>query len=412
MLTFEYGPLHNGGLGTMVTSLCRAIDKQVFEPVIVLPKSGLMPSWERVRELTLPYCSAEVYRSDGCEIWLLQNAVLDDGVIYPEPACYAAIKKYDDYGERVAELLDQLDIDLVHLHDVFGYKCLYAARSLKKPTIMTVHRLHYDEPAAAFGEMAAVALVDRVTTVSASYLAENRAFFGAAKITQVISNGVDTDFFGFQGDEGVTRGRLERRRQLLSRLQLPPRPTFAYVGRLDGEQKGIDVLLDAYTSELSGAPLNLLLVGEGEAPVTRSIEAVAGMAKERVRFVNRLCPAEEVREILGAIDFIVIPSRYEPFGLIQLEAMAMGAVPIASRTGGLRDVILDMEAPNGFGRLVDPGDAAALARGILEMMQLEADRPERVDELREAGSIKVKEHSARVMAGRYEALYRSALTAC
>ena len=56
----------------------------------------------------------------------------------------------------------------------------------------------------------------------------------------------------------------------------------------------------------------------------------------RIRFFGRAVPRSEVRDIMGAIDFAILPSRFEPFGLVQLEAMAMGALPVASATGATR----------------------------------------------------------------------------
>jgi glycogen synthase len=115
--------------------------------------------------------------------------------------------------------------------------------------------------------------------------------------------------------------------------------------------------------------------------------------------------------MLGAIDAVVIPSRYEPFGLIQLEAMALGALPVASRVGGLRDVIVDLREPQGFGRLVEAGDAAALAGALGELAALVrscsegiAAHPE-LDELRRRGRARALRSSARAMAEGYQALY-------
>ncbi|EYF01005.1 glycosyltransferase [Chondromyces apiculatus] len=410
VLSFEYGPLRNGGLATAMDALCGALDRQSFEPVIVLPRSGLTPPWPRADRVTGPHCEAEVFRHDGCEIWLLASERLDDGVIYPEPASYACIKKFDDYGERIAELLPRLDVDLVHLQDVFGYKCILAARQLGKPVILTIHRLHDDEPPSAFAELCAVHLADHVTTVSHAYLADNPGFFNAARATRVIPNGVDLAFWHPPDGETVTQGRPARKQHLLDRLGLPPRPTFAFIGRLDGEQKGLDVLLDAWQRARNEAAFNLLVVGEGEEPVRVQVEAaVATGPADRIRFIHRHCDPAEVRALLGAIDVVLIPSRYEPFGLIQLEAMAMGAIPLASRTGGLAEVMVEMDTPSGFGRLFPPGDTAALAQAMIDLARRAEADPTALDPLREAAAARVEAHSAAVMARRYEALYRDAL---
>ncbi len=386
----------------MVTSLCGAIDKERFKPIVVLPKSGRTPPWPLLETVALPSCEAEVYRHDGCEVWLLANPILNDADIYPEEG----IEKFNEYGERVADALPRLNADVIHLHDVFGYKCLPAARRLGAATIFTVHRLSYvDGPSATAAEALALRTAGAVTTVSRSYCDENVAWFGGRPDTHVIHNGIDAEFFRFQGAESVTRGRRERARRLLDRFGFPDGVTCAFLGRLDRAQKGIDVLLEAYNEHIAERPINLLIVGEGDKELTRRIEAAAERSGRRLRFINQFCPSEAVREILAAVDFALIPSRFEPFGLIQLEAMAMGAIPIASRTGGLKDVILDAGAPGGFGKLFENGSARALSAAVLEMAALKERRPASIDRLRKAGYAKSKEYSCDAMARRYEELY-------
>lgn len=408
MLTFEYGPIRCGGLATVVTALCAALDKSRFEPVVVLPRSGHTLPWRPVDRRSLPSCEADIYREEGCELWLLSNPLLE-GPIYPEPSQHAGIKKIDEYSERVAELLGELAVDVLHLHDGFGYKCLYEARRLGLPSALTIHRLHEDEPTLAFAELAAARLVDEVTTVSRSYLREGQAFFRACERVQAIPNGLAPGFWSEAHLPPAPGGRPERLRGLLSRLGLPPGPTFAYVGRLDSAQKGLDVLLEAHARHLSHLPLNLIFAGEGEPALAERVTAAARAAPlGNVRFLHRLLPQQEVRELLGAVDFVVIPSRFEPFGLIQLEAMAMGALPIASRVGGLRDVILELHEQEGFGRLFEPGDSGALAAAMRELAEL-ARRPVELARARQAAQARTQAHSARAMAEQYEQLYTTLL---
>lgn len=408
MSTFEYGPIRIGGLAAMVTALCSQLDRTAFEPVVVLPRSGYLPHWPRTAHHAWAQGAADVYRDGDCEIWLLSGPLLD-GPIYPEPAATAGIKKIDEYGERLAELLVRLGGDVLHLHDAYGYKALYAARQLGLPTLLTVHRLHEDEPPTAFGELAAVHLVDAVSTVSAAYARERNDFFAPRSQVHIVPNGIDLTFW----DEVALSGPRSRRlRALQQAMKLPAQPTFAYVGRLDGDQKGLDVLLAAY-ARCHDEGFNLIIAGDGDRAVVEQITAAAAHAPTRapLRFVHRQLAPEEVRAMLGAIDAVVIPSRYEPFGLIQLEAMALGALPVASRVGGLRDVIVDLREPQGFGRLVESGDAAALAGALGELAALVrscsegiAAHPE-LDELRRRGRARALRSSARAMAEGYQALY-------
>jgi glycogen synthase len=410
MLTFEYGPIRCGGLAALVTALCRAIDLERFEPVVVLPRSGHSPPWPRLERRSLPYCEADVYRDEGCEVWLLSNAVLDSAAIYPEPLVHASIKKTDEYGERVADLLGGLRVDLIHLHDAYGYKCLYAAKRLGLPSLLTVHRLHEDEPPLAFAELATVRLADEVTTVSGSYLREREDFFRLHRRAHAVPNGIDTAFWSEDQLPHEPGGRAVRLRRLLQHLELPERPTFAYAGRLDGDQKGLDVLLEAYARHLRSAPVNLVVVGEGEQALAERLAAAAASG-ENLRFLHRQHSPEEVRALLGAVDFVLIPSRYEPFGLIQLEAMAMGALPIVSRAGGLKDVIVALGREGGFGRSFQAGSAEELASAVQEMTQLAWSAPEALARARQAARAGVASWSAAAMARRYEELYLAMLGA-
>jgi glycogen synthase len=408
MATFEYGPIRCGGLAAMLTALCGALDLARFEPVVVLPRSGQAPPWPRIARHALSRGAADVHRDAGCEVWLLDGPLMDEP-IYPEPADIAGIKKIDEYGERLAELLGVVRGDLLHLHDAFGYKALHAARKRGLPTLFTVHRLHDDEPPTAFGELAAVRLADEVSTVSAGYARERGDFFAPRERVHVVPNGIDT---GFWSEAALAPGdRAGRLRALQHRLDLPPGPTFGCIGRLDADQKGLDVLLDAH-AQLGGAPLNLIVAGDGDPGLAVRLAAAAARPGT-LRFVHRQLARDEVRGLLAAVDFAVIPSRYEPFGLIQLEAMAMGALPIGSRVGGLGEVIVELELErerdDGFGRLFEAGDPAQLAAAMRQLAELARRDPAALPELRRRARARAGRYSARAMAERYEALYLAML---
>lgn len=417
MLTFEYGPIRCGGLATMVTALCKGMDKTRYRPVVALPRSGYAPPWPLKERRALPSCEAEIYDTPEAEVWLLTSPLLDDGGIYP---VVRYIKKFDDFGECLAEALGELDADVIHLHDIFGYKCLYVARTLGIPTVLTVHRLHYDELHTAFAEMATVLLVDVVTTVSRSYLQENPRYFGPRPDAVAVMNGLDFEGWDLPEGQDVVVGRGARRARLLERFELPDRATFLYFGRLDSDQKGVEILLRAVRDHVPRQDFNLLIVGRGEEVLEQAVQRLASERKDDVRFVAGMDDVGEIRALMGAVDFVVLPSRYEPFGLVQLEAMVLGAIPIASRTGGLKDVIVDVEVDGGFGALFTPGDDVELAAAIERMSQLcassgrEAPGAAGDDEghlagMRRKARARALQFSARSMAEGYEAIYERLL---
>ena len=82
-----------------------------------------------------------------------------------------------------------------------------------------------------------------------------------------------------------------------------------------------------------------------------------------MRFAGFL-PEDRLRSLVAAADCVVVPSRYEPFGLVAVEASALGTPVVASDVGGLGEIIIDGLT----GHLVPPADATALAEGLAAVL--------------------------------------------
>lgn len=417
MATFEFDMIRAGGLGTVVTALCRALDHSIYEPVVVLPRAGFSVPWRRAGSRSYEGCDVEIFDHAGTEVWLLSNEVFDTD-LYPPIAEVGgpngSFTKADEYGKQLANVLPDMKAGVLHLHDAFGSRALPAARAARIPSVLTVHALHSQYPCVSREENYAADLVDIVTTVSASYGREHEAFFGAPRRTRVVPNGADLSYWALEAAPGgpTAAARAERLRDLLARHSLPMAPTFAYLGRLDPFQKGVDVLVSAYQRLTSAnlADFNLLIYGDGELDMRQKVGALAQEASNHVSFSPGMISASEMRSILGAVDCVLIPSLFEPFGLIQLEALAMGSLVIASRTGGLQDVMIEIGHDGGFGRLVTPGSDAGLADAMLELNRLARGSPtELLQELRTLGRARARLFSARSMAEGYEGLYAELL---
>jgi N-acetyl-alpha-D-glucosaminyl L-malate synthase BshA len=145
-------------------------------------------------------------------------------------------------------------------------------------------------------------------------------------------------------------------------------------------------------------PATLLMVGDGPERGDAEHEAEQLKVAESVRFLGRL---DRVASILQATDLFLLPSQSESFGLAALEAMACGAPPVASRAGGLPEVIEDGVS----GILEPPGSVEAMARRAGDLLQ----DASRFQSMREAAVAKAGTFAADRIVPLYEALYAEAV---
>jgi D-inositol-3-phosphate glycosyltransferase len=216
------------------------------------------------------------------------------------------------------------------------------------------------EPALRIAEESRIVRqAERIVAANTVEQAALESHYGASpRRIAVVPCGVDTDLFG-PGERGAARAALG----------LADGPLLLYVGRI-APIKGLHTLLDAVAGlRAAGHPARLLVVG-GETD-----EPVAGHEREVRRRAARLGlgevvtfagaqPQRVLREYYVAADVTVLPSYYESFGMVALEAMACGSPVVASRVGGLTTTVRD--GVTGF--LVADGDADALAAGIVRLL--------------------------------------------
>jgi glycosyltransferase involved in cell wall biosynthesis len=141
-------------------------------------------------------------------------------------------------------------------------------------------------------------------------------------------------------------------------------------------------------------PATLVMVGDGPDRHDAEREAEQLGVAESVQFLGRL---DRVTNILQATDLFLLPSQSESFGLAALEAMACGAPAVASRAGGLPEVIEDGIS----GILEPPGSVEAMGRRAVELLQ----DPSRYQAMRAAVLEKAGTFSAERIVPMYEALY-------
>lgn len=378
LLSREYPPHVYGGAGVVVDHLSRALARHAAVEVRCFGDQAVPGPPLRVR---------------GYAPW----ERLAGG---PEVA-YAPALEALSVGLAMAR--DPVAADVVHTHTWYvglGGMLTQAIHDL--PLVVTLHSLEPLRPwkadqlgtgyaVSTWAERLAVERAERVIAVSAQMRADILSHFQVApERVVVIHNGVDADAF-----------RRTEAREVLARHQVRE-PYVLFVGRIS-EQKGIFQLLEAARALPDEVSL-VLCASSPDTPelAARLQAAVAG--RPRVQWINAMLPVSEVVQLYSHAAVFACPSIYEPFGLINLEAMACGTPVVASRVGGIPEVVVDGET----GWLVPPGDPAALA----EALRVSLADPTRARRMGEAGRRRVEAHfSWDRIAEHTLAVYRDAIAA-
>jgi glycogen(starch) synthase len=167
----------------------------------------------------------------------------------------------------------------------------------------------------------------------------------------VIPNGIDP-----------SQWRVPAARRARLRRELGT-PLVVYAGRLEAE-KGVQTLIDAVPRLRRRIPgVRVVVIGQGTIADELRQRARTRRAGGAVTFAGWV-PEDQLRAIVSAADVAVVPSLYEPFGFVALEAIALGAPLAVARTGGLADIVDDGRT----GRSFTPGDPARLADVLAEVL--------------------------------------------
>jgi glycosyltransferase involved in cell wall biosynthesis len=146
-------------------------------------------------------------------------------------------------------------------------------------------------------------------------------------------------------------------------------------------QKGLDVLLEAFARV--PPPARLVIAGAGTLRPVLEARAVMPDLVGRVAFLG---PRADSAAVMAALDLFVLPSRWEGFGLVLLEAMAAGRAIVASRVSAIPEVVAEGETA----LLVPPDDPGALAAAIVALL----DDPARRQAMGAAGRARVRQEFA------------------
>lgn len=429
----EVNPFYKvGGLADVAGSLPRALAGLGHDVRVIVPHHGgytQTPPW--LAEPRASFSTTTQGRTDSVS---LREAVMGEGVpVYflqsPRLAArplYGARNEAELFlfvSQAIMEALRHLDWqpEVVHLHDWHPAPAAFLLRQdqtfADSAIVLTIHNISVQGivdarfvaqaslPPAAFWlpgksppyfSFMALGILhaDAVNTVSPTYAKELLTpEFGMGLDPLLrhrgdlvgILNGIDYGEFDPATDPHLPArfdaSSIERRAINKAALQhhcgLPQDPEVPLLGVVTRlyQQKGLDILEEAFGTLLTELPLQLAVLGTGDAKYET---LMAGMAK---KFPEKVAARLEynaplAQQIYGGCDIFLVPSRFEPCGLTQMIALRYGAVPLVRRTGGLADTIVDCqedpEAGNGF--VFTEYRASALAEAVRRALAAFGDK--------------------------------------
>jgi N-acetyl-alpha-D-glucosaminyl L-malate synthase BshA len=306
----------------------------------------------------------------------------DDGITYHEvPVSSYPLFEFPPYdlalASRMAEVAEFCSLDLLHVHYAIPHSVsallarqMLAARGRRLPFVTTLHGtditlVGLDRSYLPITRYA-IEQSDGVTSISNYLKKETIKHFGVTQEIEVITNFVNCDVYTPIEDRAA---RAAARR----RLAAPEEAILVHLSNFRPVKRVVDVVR-IFAQVASQVPAQLVLIGDGPDRSTAEWLAHDLGIQSRVHFLGK---QDRVNELLPLADLMLMPSEQESFGLAALEAMACKVPSIATRVGGVPELIDDGVT----GLLYPVGDVDAMALGALSLLR---DR-KRLDDLREAG---------------------------
>jgi glycogen synthase len=323
------------------------------------------------------------------------------------------------FSRNLASVADPVSADLVHVHTWYAHLGGILAKQLYGiPLVLTVHSLEPLRPwkreqlgggydASAWVERTAIELADAVIGVSRETREDVLRLFHVdpAKV-HVIHNGIDTDEYQPQtATDELDRVGIDR-----------DRPYVLFVGRIT-RQKGIIHLVRAIRHLPPGTAVVLCAGAPDTKEIAAEMEAAVAEVRTthgKVTWIAEMVDKPTVRQLYTHAAVFACPSVYEPFGIINLEAMACETAVVASAVGGIPEVVVPGETGSlvpfeaAGGGSFEPRDPERFERDLAAAIQELLDDPARRESMGRAGRRRAVEHFGwDAIAGRTVDLYRT-----
>lgn len=351
-LSWEYPPLVYGGLGRHVHALAEAQAALGHEVSVITQATEGAPAdsvAHGVRVLRVEHDPPALpFDEDHLLAWVmgLESSMTRAGI----------------------SQLSTLRPEVLHAHDWIVSHAALALRTASRaldPRVALVATIHATEAGRHQGwlpsslshaihsvEWWLAHEADRLIACSAHMRWEVARLFGLEESDiDVIPNGID-----------LRRWTTNRRAVEAARARYASTgPLVVFCGRLEWE-KGAHTLIDALPRLRRRMPgLRAVIAGRGGAAENLERQAKARRVGSIVHFTGWLAESD-LHALMAAADVVVVPSIYEPFGLVALEGAALGAPLVVARTGGLAEFVHDDRT----GRTFAPGDPVDLARAVTD----------------------------------------------
>lgn len=450
-----------GGLADVVGALPKYQNNNHTSSQVIMPFYDLKFTQENS---FVPIFESELDLGDEpfkFSILKLEKNVLDFDIFFvdiPDLVFKDYVYSFDDTKRFLAFQIAALDWmltwealpDVIHCHDhhtgltPFMLQESYKYEAFRKiPNILTIHNAQYQGwfshdnvnliPAFNFNHVglldwggqinplaAAIKCAWRVTTVSPSYMEELKTNANglesllsheSAKCVGIL-NGIDSAVWNPETDayieknyteKTVVSGKKANKKELCDRFNLDiTKPLFAFIGRLVGE-KGSDLFPEAFKIVLQNPSISILLLGSGNKDTEVQLEHLKETFKGR--YNAYIGYDEKLSHIIYAgADFLLMPSRVEPCGLNQMYALRYGTIPIVRSIGGLKDTVVDISKPDGFGICHDHVTVSEMANAVQRGASLYENQTQFKDIRTHIMKI---DHSWDASANQYIELYKS-----
>ena len=289
------------------------------------------------------------------------------GIFYHEvPVSNYPLFEYPPYdlalATRMAEVAEVYGLDLLHVHYAIPHSVsallardMLAMRGIELPFITTLHGtditlVGLDRsylPITRYG----IERSNGVTAISADLRAKTQAAFGITREIEVIRNFVNCDVY-------------ERKPALVAQQRGqyagPDERLLVHLSNFRPVKRVLDVV-EVFAQVAKAMPARLMMIGDGPDRSAAEYLAMRHGVLDRCHFVGK---QDNVNELLALADLMVMPSEMESFGLAALEAMACCVPSIATRVGGVPELIED----GVNGRLFPVGDTAAMATAAVALL--------------------------------------------